>query len=255
MALLHSYFFSNVLGRNVNCEVVIPDNFDKERRGPVLWLLHGSGDDHTAWQRLTSIERYAERYGIAVVMPSADHSGYCNDAHGFRYFDYAAKELPETMHSFFGFSTAREDNFVCGLSMGGWGALKVGFALPERYAAVGVLSAGIFSYPIPEGTCHFDPVNDRSKYIHYENRELAGSEEDITGNAERILKDGRPAPGVFISIGDNDHCLEQARFTRDFLSAFDGDPFDLRYEEHPGSHNWEYWDEHIVDFLEYIKIK
>lgn len=252
MALIHSYFFSSVLGRNVSCEVIIPKEFNKEKRSPVLWLLHGSSDDQTIWQRRSSIERYADRYGIAVVIPSVDHSGYCNDAHGFRYYDYVAKELPDIMHSFFGFSRSREDNFVCGLSMGGWGALKIGIANPEKYAAIGCLSAGIFNYPLPADTTNIDPVKDRSKYMHYDRRELEGSEEDITGNALRIVKEGLPAPRIYHSTGDHDFLLDRARFTRDFFSSFDGDPFDYVYDEDPGSHTWEYWDEHIVKFLDYI---
>ena len=166
MALVHTHFFSNSLGRGVSCEVILPqkstnligmDSAEKEKT-PVLWLLHGMSDDETIWQRRTSIERYAAPLGLAVVMPSVERSSYGNLAHGGRFYDYVAKELPAVMHGFFGFSLAREDNYVCGLSMGGAGAMKIGLANPEQYSVIGCLSAGIFNHPNPEETKKLDPV-------------------------------------------------------------------------------------------------
>ena len=199
MALVHTHFFSNVLGRGVGCEVILPQKSTrligmetKEReRIPVLWLLHGASDDETIWQRRTSIERYVAPLGMAVVMPSVEVSGYANLAHGGRFYDYVAKELPEVMRGFFGFSDRREDNFVCGLSMGGAGALKIGLANPEKYAAIGCLSAGIFNRRLPADTLNIDPEKDRGAFIRYDGRQLAGSEEDLIGNAKRIIADAR----------------------------------------------------------------
>ena len=141
MALVHTHFFSNTLGRGVGCEVILPQKstrligMDTKETGkiPVLWLLHGASDDETIWQRRTSIERYVAPLGMAVVMPSVEVSGYADLAHGGNFYSYVAKELPAVMEGFFGFSRAREDNFVCGLSMGGAGALKIGLAAAPKY--------------------------------------------------------------------------------------------------------------------------
>ena len=219
---------------------------------PVLYLLHGTSHDCSHWLRYTGIERYSTDRKVAVVMPSVEVSGYADLAHGGNFYSYVAKELPAVMEGFFGFSRAREDNFVCGLSMGGAGALKIGLANPENYAAIGCLSAGIFNRRLPSDTKHIDPEKDRGMYIRYDGRDLEGSEEDLIGNAKKILAEGKPIPRIYHSTGSEDFLLDSAHFTRDFFTGFEGNPFDYVYEEDPGAHTWEYWDEHIQRFLKYI---
>lgn len=259
MALIHSHFFSNTLGRGVSCDVILPqkstkligmDSAEKEKT-PVLWLLHGASDDETIWQRRTSIERYVAPLGLAVVMPSVEVSNYSNLAHGGKFYDYVAKELPEVMHGFFGFSTDREDNYICGLSMGGAGALKIGLANPGQYSVIGCLSAGIFNRTLPADTSAIDPDKNRSAYIRFDGRKLEGSEEDSVGNAKRILEEGKPVPRIYHSCGSDDFLLDAAHFTRDLFTSFEGNPYDYVYEEDPGAHTWEYWDDHIQKFLAY----
>src|SRR5690606_7723267 len=106
-----------------------------EGRHKTLWLLHGRSDDHTIWLRRTSIERYVAPLGLAVVMPNANLSFYNNMAWGARYGDFFENELPELARSFFPLSARREDNFIAGLSMGGYGAMRLALANPGRYAA------------------------------------------------------------------------------------------------------------------------
>ncbi|MBQ4353516.1 MAG: esterase family protein [Clostridia bacterium] len=259
MALIHSHFFSNTLGRGVSCDVILPQKSTKligmesaeQKRTPVLWLLHGASDDETIWQRRTSIERYAAPLGLAVVMPSVEVSGYTNLAHGGNFYDYAAKELPAVMNSFFGFSLAREDNYICGLSMGGAGALKIGLANPDFYSVIGCLSAGIFNHPLPTDTSQIDPVKNRNMFIRFDSRNLAGSEEDVVGNIAKIAASGTNIPRVYHSCGSDDFLLKAAHFTRDTFLSYEGNPFDYVYEEDPGAHTWEYWDVHIQRFLAY----
>ena len=106
----------------------------------MLYLLHGLSDDHTAWLRYTSIERYATARGLAVVMPAVHRSFYADEAHGHAYWHFVSEELPAIVAAFFRLSERREDTFVAGLSMGGYGALKLGLHHPERFAAVASLS-------------------------------------------------------------------------------------------------------------------
>ena len=110
---------------------------------PLLYLLHGLSDDHTAWVRYTSIERYADAYGLAVVMPQVHRSFYTDQAHGGAFWTFLAEELPELVQRFFVVSARREDTFVAGLSMGGYGALRWALRRPGRFAAAASLSGAL----------------------------------------------------------------------------------------------------------------
>lgn len=254
MALAHVHFFSNCLGRGTTCEVILPQNRANTQNSskpiPVLWLLHGLSDDESAWIRNTSIERYVAPLGLAVVMPFVERSYYTNLAHGQNFYDFVAKELPCIMNSFFGFSMNRENNFICGLSMGGAGALKIGLANPEQYSVIGCLSAGIHNHPLPQDTTTL-PRTSR-EYIQYDQRNLKNTEEDVFSSARRIITQNLPVPRVYHAIGKNDHLLSPAHDTKDFFTSLEGNPFDYVYEEDTGSHSWEYWDKHIQHFLAFL---
>jgi S-formylglutathione hydrolase FrmB len=218
---------------------------------PLLMLLHGKSDDQTIWQRRTSIERYVDPLNLAVVMPAVHISSYANMAHGGRFYDYIAKELPEKMRGFFPLSAKREDNFIAGLSMGGAGSMKIGLANPENYAAIGCLSAaykqGLFpSRDTPEWT--------KRREITHGDRDLTGTEEDVDYSVKRILKEKLPVPRIYHACGSEDFVVEGARKTRDFFMGIKGNPFEYTYEEAPGVHNWDFWDEHIQHFLKFTKL-
>ena len=108
---------------------------------PVIYLLHGLSDNCTGWTRLTGVERYAREHNAAVIMPEVQRSFYADMALGLRYFTYISQELPAFCRRTFGLSAARERNFVMGLSMGGYGALKCALTAPERYAGCGAFSS------------------------------------------------------------------------------------------------------------------
>ncbi len=110
---------------------------------PTLYLLHGLSDDDSIWLRRTSIERYVADLGIAVVMPQVHRSFYTDMAEGGRYWTFISEELPTLARSFFPLSHQREDNFVAGLSMGGYGAFKLALRKPEQYAAAASLSGAL----------------------------------------------------------------------------------------------------------------
>jgi S-formylglutathione hydrolase FrmB len=252
MALIHIGFFSESLGMQVSCDVILPE---KQREPgelfPVLWLLHGMSDDHTIWQRRTSIERYVTPLNLAVVMPAAQISSYANMVHGGRYYDYIAKELPAVMRGFFPLSDKREDNFIAGLSMGGAGSFKIGLANPESYAAIGCLSAAYKQGLFPN---HNRPEMQKRREKTFGDRDLTGTEEDVEYNVERILKEKLPLPRIYHACGTEDFVIEGARKTRDYFMAIEGNPFDYTYEEAPGTHNWDFWDEYIQRFLGFLKI-
>ena len=114
----------------------------------LLYLLHGLGDDASAWQRYSSIETLAAVYGLVVVMPSAGRSFYIDQPNGQKYFTYLTEELPQYLADVFKLAPSRENTFIAGNSMGGYGAFKAALLHPELYTAAasfsGVLSLAIF---------------------------------------------------------------------------------------------------------------
>lgn len=265
MAFMRVEFFSRILHMAVAADVVIPQAVtneigldsreSKEGKHPVLWLLHGATDDHTTWQRRTSIERYAAKRGLAVVMPSGHLSSYMNMAHGGDFYHYIAEELPEVMRGFFNLSDKREDNFIAGNSMGGYGAMKIGINYPDRYEAIGCFSAAANSgRPIANNSGLFDDETWRMRnFMQYGGKDLTGTCED-TYYMARKNKDLPVLPRIFHSCGKDDFLVDIARETRDFFMGLEGKPYHYVYEEHEGVHEWEYWDEHIVDFLEFLNL-
>lgn len=265
MAFIEVEFFSHALNMAVTADVVLPQKtrreigIDTQERpdgtAPVLWLLHGASDDHTIWQRRTSVERFAAPLGLAVVMPAAHLSAYADMAHGGRFYEYIAYELPEIMRGFFPLSARREDNFVAGNSMGGYGAMKIGINNPDRYGAIGCFSAGAENArTLAERKTRPGALGGKRYKMIYGEQELAGSVYDVWHVAEANM--GREAlPRVFHTCGTDDFLIEQARSTRDFFESLPGNPYSYVYKEYPGIHEWDYWDAHLPEFLAFLNVR
>lgn len=236
------HFFSFALGMCTSVNVLIPQDAGAARFGSdgkkfrVLYLLHGLSDDETIWMRRTSVERYAEQYGVCIVMPRGDRSFYTNLENGSRFYDYISEELPGLMTRFFNVSDRREDNFAAGLSMGGYGALKLVFRSPERYCAAAAFSAvtdwpGISQTMFPDLLC--------KNYV-------CPPEDDLYQLLEKYPDDLKK-PKLFIGCGTEDVMLPESRNFRDALERHG---FDVTYKESPGTHSWDFWDEYIRYALE-----
>lgn len=263
MALMHVDFFSNVLGLCCEADVILPQRLqgigmegsNTKEKYPVLWLLHGASDDHTIWQRRTSIERYVSELGLAVIMPAVNLSFYTNMVYGPNYFDYVAEELPQIMREFFPVSDKREDNFVCGLSMGGYGAMKIGLTKADNYSAIGCFSAGNFTYREEQGSNKLGERPgkaslNRAVFGVEEMGELKNTEHDLFYLAQKNIDEGKPLPRIFHACGKDDFLIDNARLTADW---FNKTVYDYSYLEGNGAHTWEFWDEWIQKYLEWLK--
>ena len=143
MAFIQLNFYSKALGMQTQVNVIIPQrdvsgeiglsNKSKVKQYKSLYLLHGLSDDQTIWLRRTSIERYANDYGICIIMPFGGKSFYFDLLSGERYYTYIAQELPDIISEFFHVSNRREDRFIAGNSMGGYGALKIALKENESF--------------------------------------------------------------------------------------------------------------------------
>ena len=102
--------------------------------------MHGLSSDETTYIRYTSIERYANEHQLAIIMPNVDHSGYANMVYGHSYYDYIL-EIYEYVHQILPLSRNREDNFIAGHSMGGYGTIKFALTQSDKFAKAAPLSA------------------------------------------------------------------------------------------------------------------
>lgn len=238
MAQFDCNFHSYVLRHPVSINVTVPSISSCERdnpshvlkaRFPVIYLLHGGGNDRSCWLRYTSAERYAEEHRIALVTCSVGNSAYLNVENGERFYDFVADELPEFLSNYFPISTRPEDSYMVGYSMGGYGTILHTFTHPERFAAVGFFSPGI-GLPNREGR----PTN---------------RPDGITLVKDAVAK-GVKLPKIFICIGQNDFLYESVTQYHQLLDELG---VAHRYDDLPGyEHEFAIWDRELEAFMDWL---
>jgi S-formylglutathione hydrolase FrmB len=250
MAFINLSFFSETLGRNVDINAIVPQrstggdigisNRGSQEKYKTLLLLHGLSDDNTIWYRRTSIERYAVEHGIAVVMPSADRSFYTDMKHGDKYFTFISQEVLRVAREFLPLSDKREDTFVAGNSMGGYGAFKVALKNPDKFsAAIGLSSVADVVKFMKERSPHLmDNVFGES----------VPDSENLFYLFEQI-KNETLKPRIYSCVGKGDYMYED---NVKLSKLIEKSGCDYSYVEEDGAHNWEFWDEHIQNALKWL---
>lgn len=241
---------SSELNKNTGVNIIIPNKFKEDGESyKTVWLLHGLKGDHTSWMRSTSIERYASAYNVAVVMPEVDRSWYTNTAYGINYFNYVSEELPSLCRKLFnGMSDKREDNIVAGLSMGGYGALKLALTCPEQYSACISLS-GSFDVTRRGRAYNLEEWKSIFGYEIESALDLAGGEHDLFALAERNKKEGKPFPKLYMWCGLEDSLVDINYAMDEHLTSL-GVPHVLKTSQ--GDHSWKWWDLHIQDGVQFV---
>lgn len=259
MALLHVAFHSHALMMNVDMDVILPEETIGQigmqghagQTYPTLYLLHGMSDDHTIWQRRTSIERYVADKNLAVVMPAVDLSWYTDMARGYPYWTFISEELPAICRAMFPrMSTRREDTFVAGLSMGGYGALKLGLRKSEMFSYAAALSAS------PDAAKRRYTANGDTK-TYWEDvfgplDQIEGSFNDLFAAARELDASEKEKPRIYMWCGTEDALFPDNEKMRDCLKE---NHFDLTWEQSAGCHAWKYWDEKIQTVLAWLPLK
>ncbi|MBR7131379.1 MAG: esterase family protein [Lentisphaeria bacterium] len=248
MAFIECRFNSIVLAKAVNMNVIIP-TIHNENRQRILYLLHGLSDDASMWFRRTSIERYADAYNMMVVMPDGGRGFYTDAVAGEKYWTFISEELPEMVTKLFNISLPRENTFVAGLSMGGYGALKLGLRCPERFAAVAGLSS------VTDIKCRFRAKSSASwrpelRRIFGSVSQLASGGNDLFDLALKARESGKELPEIISFCGKDDFMIRDNRKFNRFMRDIEYPGF---YSfERPGSHTWAFWDRYIQDVLKFF---
>lgn len=250
MALIRMDHIPAAVKVNLPLNIIVPDpvrmNGMPVSARKVLYLLHGLGDDASAWQRYTSVEALAAAYGLVVVMPSAGRSFYIDQANGQRYFTYLTEELPEYLADVFGLSPRREDTLIAGNSMGGYGAMKAALLYPERYCA-----AASFSGAISLDILRLLPDDPRKA----EFTALLGDLDKLPGGADDPLiwlqktaayRAETALPKLYIACGFQDDLYP---LSVRFQQACRELGIEISYEEEDGGHDWKFWNRQLELFL------
>ncbi len=239
MSVISGSVLSASLGRHVSFTAILPHDQKKapEYGFPTLYLLHGKTDDAHTWLYRSNIERYALTRGLAVVMPDAGLSNYINMANGKNYFDFISDELPKLMNEMFRLSFRREDTFVGGVSMGGYGALRCALLRSERYA--GCIAIGAM--------CDIEQqiLSDCQKGDEPLWRGILGEKLTVPKSLDiyRLVADNRNfvniCPKFYIACGKNDRYFDQNLRLKD---VFDQNRVDYTFEQAGAGHDWSFWD-------------
>lgn len=259
--LMSTSIFSRVLMLTDGVQVILPDHH-QEKDFPVLWLLHGGSGNQNDWIENSKIMLYAQKHQIAVIMPHAGCSRYCNMHWGANYYDYLTDELPKIMkHMFPRLSMRREDNMIAGLSLGGSGAISLGMRNPDKYGAIGVLSASSIiplehlraksaGGPTPPGGEGRMSVNMINFGVEDTNSLKGNPEHDVLLNAQNIIAKHKPVPKVYHAVGLEDHAYPVGLGLKDFFDGFEGNPFRYEFHTEHGAHDWFFWDKWIEKFID-----
>ena len=265
MAIIQTNFYSKILGFKTDINVIIPspdageiqtketsEYFHKGAKFQVLYLLHGTYGDYTDWVRLSGIERYAQEYKIAVIMPSAANSFYQDMKVGSDYYTYVAEELPDFVAKLFPISTRREDAFIAGLSMGGYGAVRIALKQPEKFAACGTLSGVLNVQQFRDGIQKYMTEDPYAWSCVFQDTAHINSEEvDLFQLLDRCIYEGKTIPRIYQTVGTEDTvAYEMNVYARERFQHY---KISYTYEEKKGIHDWNFWDMQIKRFMQWVK--
>ena len=230
---------NNVLEKMTSFVAIVPD--DKPGPFPVLYLLHGLSDDHTAWTRRTSLERYVDGLPLIVVMPNGERSFYTDSQSNPKaaFETFLTRDLIGFVDRTFRTIPTRAGRVLAGLSMGGYGAIKLAMKHPELYCAA-VSHSGAVGF----GRRTFEAGTEWAAIM---GEHPSSGMNDIFALTPSI--DLAVLPALRIDCGVDDFLIEENRALDAHLTAL-GIPHE--YEEHPGGHDWVYWNFHILDTLKFF---
>lgn len=264
MALIKVDFISESLKRTVTINAIIPADkltfpgMPKPEKKPfkTLYLLHGILGNYTDWVSGTRIQRWAQDNNLAVIMPSGENGFYVDNAArpDQMYGEFIGKELVQFTRDLFPLSHKREDTFIAGLSMGGYGAIRNGLKYSDTFSCIGGLSSALILENAKVSTEDAPIFMQRRSYfegIFGDLTKLEGSDMDCKALALELKKNNKEIPNMYLCCGKDDMLLSQNHDFRDFLKE---QGIDCTYVEGPGAHEWDFWDTYIKKFIEWLPL-
>lgn len=255
MALIQVNYLSKALFREVPVNVILPvDRFDadtnsylngKDHKYKTLYLLHGLLGNYTDWISQTRIQKWAEEKNLAVVMPSGDNAFYFNSRTPWNdYGTFIGEELVDVTRRMFPLSEKREDTFIAGLSMGGFGALRNGIVYSKNFSHVAGLSSAVHIFEDTSEEANiglFDNIEDASK-----------TNKNPWVAVEEMLSEKRPIPKIYMACGTKDDLMPANISFRNFLQE---KGFEVTWDEDDYGHDWDFWDSQIKKVLDWLPLE
>lgn len=238
MAVLTIELKSESLAKSTTVRVVL--NQDAKPPYPTFYLLHGLSDNESIWTRRTSIERYAEQYPFLIVMPDGGRAWYCDSRLG-HYETFITQELVTFIDKLFPTRKQAQYRAIGGLSMGGYGALKLGLKYPRVYGSISGHSSAV-------GFLHTWGLNGETDIPEVP---LIASDLDLKANDIYELAMKCPAdthPHLYFDCGRDDFLYQENEAFARFLRK---QKIPHTYRRFDGVHDWAYWDTHIQDALKF----
>lgn len=242
------------LQRRTSISVILPaDNVhflkDTEEIVPkpykTLYLLHGLYGSDDIFLANTSIQKFAEDHGIAIVIPCGENSFYVDNEKAHAYYgEYVGEELLDITRNIFPLSDKREDTYIAGFSMGGYGAIRNGLKYSDNFSKIGMISPALITDDIVDYTSDDNVLRSRQFYesIFGDLDTLKGSDKD----PKALIESCRNIPDIYMACGEDDFLFEKARDFNEFLN---GRNVNATFIEAPGEHTWEFCDKYIKEFI------
>jgi len=254
---------SKLLSQEVKYNIYLPPGYEQgEQDYPVVYLLHGNGDDHTSWSKKGKINSIADRAiknqeipPLVIVMPDAGNTYYVNDISGkVPYEDMFIQEFIPFIENEYRIKQEKKFRGIAGLSMGGYGGLLYAIKHPELFNACAALSAAIRS---DEEIISLDGAGYERRYVHISGPGLKGTDRlTLYYRQHSILDLTKTIPvtelkkvNYYLDCGDDDH-LTQGNASLHIQLTQLGIPHE--YRSRNGGHDWNYWRSGIVDGLKFI---
>lgn len=227
------------LQEQATIHVILPNELPSGGSFQVLWLLHGLGDNGSGWLRKTNLEVLDKHTNLAIITPEMNRSFYTNMAAGLPYWDYLTQEVIPEMRKLLPLSTDPKDNFVGGVSMGGFGAFKLAFAHPDWFSAVVAISAVVDLTMLPDLMPDYRGIFGETMPKQYLERLAAKAPQA----ALRKLR-------IYDCIGNQDFLKATNDQFADYLQHQLG--LNLTYVTETGDHDWLYWQRVLPDILHWL---
>ncbi len=260
MATGRMEFHADTIMQHANFCYVLPNDFIMEeikdprhydRPTISLILLHGLTGTDTDWLYGGVAQEISKQYNLAVFMPTVGNSYYLDRGYaGGNYASFIGEELPDYIRKTFGYCQSREKTMIAGLSMGGFGSIHTALAFPENFFSCIALSSGLVIREIAEtGTRKTSVMPDQMvRDIFGDPKTLLASDKNPEVLYRRLKKEGKEIPSIYLAIGTEDLLYENNQEFRSFLEKENADYY---YEEGPGVHNWDFWNEYLPKGIEW----